>query len=319
MKIRSFFVLGLTAVLIGSLAACGNTPTKVTAESPILEKPAGTGIPESAVDGQAVGENVIILDARPAFAAAVAPLKQAQTLDWRDFTRRLQPRPLSLDGDLFFHTRRLARMGIGADSKVLVIGRGSEGEGEEGRLAWTLRYLGVSRTDFQSIEDFRPALQLENSPPPKEAAVWKPMANETLLETRAKFLERVKSARKFYLVEIAVKDRDIPWPQQMQFGLAQRVRFTQSDFFRMVKTNPTALRALFSGAVNDSAGLTTPASREPSADAARPDLIPVVVADPYGEMAAYATIMLRDLGMQASCACGGPADLFVEPKDLKAR
>lgn len=317
MTTQKLFTLGMTTLLTGFLSACGNAPTKVTAESPVLENPSGTGIPESAADGQAVGEQVIILDARPAFAAAVAPLKQAQTLEWRDFTRRLQPKPFSLDGDLFFHTRRLARMGISPDSKVLVIGRGSEGDGEEGRLAWTLRYLGVSRTDFQAIQDFRPAMQLESSPPPKEAPVWKPMTNETLLETRGKFIERVKAGRKFYLVEIAVKDRDIKWPQQMQFGSAQRVRFTQNDFFRMVKTNPTALRALFSGAVGDSVGLSVPASREPSADANRPDLIPVVVADPQGEMAAYVTMILRDLGMQASCACGGPTDLYVEPKDLK--
>lgn len=301
--------------LLTILGACAGAPTKVTESTPVLENPAGTGIPESAADGQAVSEQVIILDARPAFVAATHTIKQAQRLDWRDFTRRLAPRPNSLEGDLFFHSRRLARMGISPDSKVLVLGRGSEGDGEEGRLAWTLRYLGVTRTDFQNAADFRPAMQLGEIPPPKEAPVWKPEVNETLLETRAKFTERVKSGKKFYLVEVAVKDRDIKWPSQMQFGAAQRVRFTQADLFRMLKTNPMALRALFSGATTGEVGLTQPAAREPSSD--NPNLIPVVVTDPFGEMSGHLTLVLRDLGLQASCACAGPSDLFLEPKDLK--
>lgn len=330
----------LTILVIGAVtvSGCSSGPTKVSETTPILENPAGTGIPESPAEGTAVSDQVVLLDARPAFVAATAPIKQAQRLDWRDFTRRIAPRPNGLEGDLFFHTRRLARMGINPESKVLILGRGAAGDGEEGRLAWTLRYLGVSRADFQNVDDYRPQLQLGDAPPPKEVAVWKPELNETLLETRAKFLERVKSGRKFYLVEIAVKGREIPWPSQMPFGAAQRVRFTQADLFRMIQSNPMALRALFSGASRSevaspetSASGTTAgaaagsspdsASGAKSASAATPSgsetLIPLVVVDPFGEMAAHTTVLLRDMGVQASCACAGPNDLFLEPKDLK--
>lgn len=293
---------------------CASKPTQVVEKSQVLESAAGTGLPESTVDGKPLNEEVVLLDARPAFVAAVSKIKQAQILDWRDFTRRVAPRPNALEGDLFFHTRRLARMGIAPETKVLVLGRGMEGDGEEGRLAWTLRYLGVARVDFQNVEDYRAQMQTHESPAPKEMPVWRPILNENMLETRAELIARVKSGQKFYFVELTQKDREIRWPDQMQWGAAQRVKFTQADFLRMVKTNPESLRSLFSGAMP-----TSPAtqSEDPTATTSPVEVHQLVVVDPAGEMAGYATAALRDLGFQASCACSGASEYIVEPKDLR--
>ena len=45
----------------------------------------------------------------------------------------------------------LARAGIAPDSSVVVLGRGLQGEGEEGRIAWMLAYLGVPNIQFANI------------------------------------------------------------------------------------------------------------------------------------------------------------------------
>lgn len=290
MVLKRFGCVVAAGMILGGLG-CQSAPTVVTEQTQVLESDAGTGLPDAG-EGQILRRDVILLDARPAFVSAVSPIRQAQTLDWRDFTRRVSPRPNSMDADLFFHTRRLARMGIGPDSKVLVIGRGAEGDGEEGRLAWTLRYLGVRETNFASVDAFRPQLQAYDSTPPKEAPIWKPLPQETLLETRSKLMSRVRSGDKFYLVEISAKDQPVAWPEKMQFGNAQRVKFTQSEFLKFGQTQSESLKAQL-----------------PDAN------LEVVVIDPLGELAAYGTSFLQNLGYNASCACMGEKEYFFTAAD----
>lgn len=287
---RSVLLGAVLGVLLTGLG-CQSPPTVVTEQTQVLESASGTGLPETG-ENQMLQRDVILLDARPAFASTVSPIRQAQTLDWRDFTRRVAPRPNSMDADLFFHARRLARMGIGPDSKVLILGRGVEGEGEEGRLAWTLRYLGVREANFASIEAFRPQLQTYDSTPPKEAPIWKPIPQETLLETRSKLMNRVRTGNPFYLVELTAKDQSIPWPEKMQFGNAQRVKFNHADFLNLAQTNPQALKAQL-----------------PDAN------LEVVVIDPDGEMAGYGTTVLQNLGYTVSCACQGAPEYFFTAAD----
>lgn len=303
------FVASLMAVVVTTVTGCQAAPTKVVEESQVIDATGSTGLPDvSGTPGQVLQEEIVLLDARPAFISATSPIKQAQTIDWRDFTRRIAPRPNAMDGDLFFHARRLARMGIAPETRVLVLGRGAEGDGEEGRLAWTLRYLGLTRVDFQPADDFRPQLQVNQSPRLKEAPIWKPILDESLLETRSELIAKVKSDKRFYFVELTAKDRDLKFPDSMQFGAAQRVKFSQSDFLKMATSNPSALRSLFSGAVP-----TAPdGSPDPTAES-----LAIVVIDPFGEMAGYATMVLRGLGYPASCACSGSSEYLVEPKDLK--
>lgn len=178
-------------------------------------------------------------------------------------------------------------MGIAPDSKVLVLGRGIDGDGEEGRLAWTLRYLGVIKVGIANLEELRPQMQQADSAPPKEVPIWKPELNELLLETRSEFYERVRAGEKFFILEIG----QIPWPSSMKFGAAEKIQIPNVDLLRKSEGKAAELKALIPEAAVGA---------------------PIVVVDNTGELAAYATVKLRDLGFNASCACSGWKDLSPE-------
>lgn len=289
--------IGLWGLLL--ITACAAEPTRITESAPVFKEDLAVPVADPMIEKveTAVASEVILLDARPSFVTAVAPIRQARTLDWRDFTRRIAPQPNALEGDLFFHTRRLARMGIGPDSQVLILGRGVDGDGEEGRLAWTLRYLGVNKVEFKSADQYRPQMQVFASPEVKEAPMWKPELKEELLETHSKWLERIKTRQKFYVLELSTREREIKWPEQMEWGAAQRVKLNFLDFMKMVAANPDGFKSLFASV----------------------EALPIVVMDPVGEISGYATALLRDQGLKASCGCQGAAGYFVLPKDLTVK
>ena len=69
--------------------------------------------------------------------------------------------------DLFKVTRRLALLGISPNKKIVVVGNGAKGEGEEGRLAWTLLYLGIPHVQVVGLEHFKNQLVNTEAPPLK--------------------------------------------------------------------------------------------------------------------------------------------------------
>lgn len=127
-----------------------------------------------------ITDQTVIVDARPAFDYSLAHINGSLALRWQDFTQREEARKGLLEGDLFFHARRLARMGIDPSTPVIVVGRGPFGEGEEGRVAWTLKYLGLKDVKFVHVDAFKlPHSQAEAAPRPAKP-LWKPSLQEDL-------------------------------------------------------------------------------------------------------------------------------------------
>ncbi|MBI4818370.1 MAG: sulfurtransferase [Deltaproteobacteria bacterium] len=86
------------------------------------------------------GRGAVILDARG--SAAKAPfVRGTRVVDWMDMRDGIG-RTGRLDDDLSAVARELERAGARWDRKVYVIGAMGHGWGEEGRIWWTLRYLG---------------------------------------------------------------------------------------------------------------------------------------------------------------------------------
>lgn len=129
------------------LSACQTQPTKVYENSRVL-------IPEATVKELSLSNKTIFIDARSHFLFNLSHMPGALNLSWEEFTEPNGKFKGRLVKDLYFATRRLARLGIGPDSSVVVIGDGKNGNGEEGRLAWTLRYLGVNDVNFASKDYF---------------------------------------------------------------------------------------------------------------------------------------------------------------------
>jgi thiosulfate/3-mercaptopyruvate sulfurtransferase len=75
------------------------------------------------------------------------------------------------------------------------VGRGLQGGGEEGRVAWTLRYLGVQNVKFASIDYFSMPLTAAEAPPKAPAVIWKPEINEDLQISRSEFVHEMMSPR----------------------------------------------------------------------------------------------------------------------------
>lgn len=171
-----FFLLALLFV-----AACTTQPTRVR-ETPERQMESAAQMLEPIK----MTEQTVVIDARPRFDYSMAHIPRSVPLQWSDFT---EPEPAQrgvVQNDVFAIARRLARAGIGPDSHVVVVGRGPGGDGEEGRIAWMLAYLGVKRVQFAGIDSFR--VRMTNAVeqnPPASVPVWKPEPIESLNVTRA--------------------------------------------------------------------------------------------------------------------------------------
>jgi len=140
-----------------------------------------------------IDASTVVLDARPAFDHSLSHIPKSISLHWSDFTQAQPDRARGLlQSDHFALARRLARLGLTPESKVVVVGRGLKGEGEEGRLAWTLRFLGIKQVRAAPISFFQAAMTNQPSVPFLPAAIWKPEVNERLLATREELFAVIK-------------------------------------------------------------------------------------------------------------------------------
>lgn len=167
------------------MVACQQAPTKVYQTSPTQTKE-GAGKGEIQLSPQTV-----IVDARPAFEYSVSHLNGSILLRPEDFNQKEEKFRGLLDLDHFTLARRLARLGIGPETPVVVVGRGVQGHGEEGRVAWTFKRLGLHNVRFAAIDYFSIPLSSAEAPPRENVAIWKPEEDESLEVTRTDFLKAV--------------------------------------------------------------------------------------------------------------------------------
>ena len=170
---------------------CQQKPTKVYQSVPTQVKEQETGKPAEIK----LTEQTFLVDARPAFDYSVAHLNGSINLRPEDFTQKEEAVQGLLDKDLFGLARYLARKGISPETPIGVVGRGLQGGGEEGRVAWTLQYLGVKNVRFAAIDYFSMPLTTAEAPPKAAAVIWKPELNEGLLITRNEFINEMMKPR----------------------------------------------------------------------------------------------------------------------------
>lgn len=171
------FLFGLVCGLaVLALSGCMTKPTKSFEQQPLIKK-----------DLSSLPADVVLIDARPSFQYQLAHPSGAIGMSWQDFSQKSEPFLGVLEKDLFFHSRRLARMGIGPESSVVVLGNGQQGQGEEGRIAWTLKVLGIKKVQIAHIDHFRMA-NSQSEPPPRAALpIWKPESPEAWEIGKAEF------------------------------------------------------------------------------------------------------------------------------------
>ncbi len=158
---RFFGVFELCYLMIFSsifLLSCQTKPTKMYESQELKSRLQAMG---DIYNNQNIQQ--VIVDARPAFDFNLSKINGSINLRWEEFTQRDEELRGVFERDLYFHSRRLARYGINPETPVTIVGRGLQGGGEEGRLAWTLKYMGIKNVRFLHIDAF------DRSPSVKEA------------------------------------------------------------------------------------------------------------------------------------------------------
>lgn len=110
-------------------------------------------------------DNIVVLDARSAFDYGLNRVVGSHHFPWENLAES------SNTGEILRDKRKLAQRlslyGLTPDKSIVVVGQGPSGHGEEGRLAWTLVYLGYHDVQTASIEMFRKNLTQMATPTPK--------------------------------------------------------------------------------------------------------------------------------------------------------
>jgi thiosulfate/3-mercaptopyruvate sulfurtransferase len=182
MRNRLALVLSVGLLLSG----CVTPPTKTYQKNEAKTQTSDTQL--------RLSDQTVLTDARLPFEYAVSHVNGSYNMLWTDFTHREEWRRGVLEGDLFFHARRLARLGLDPKTPIVVIGKGLQGQGDEGRLAWTLMVLGFSDVQLSHIDSLNRTWTKDEAPALEPKAVWKPEVQENLWIERKDFLAQAMTA-----------------------------------------------------------------------------------------------------------------------------
>lgn len=295
-------IRALVVLICVALAGCATKETKTSESEP---RAFGT----HTAGAVKFTPETIILDARPAFEFSTAHIPRSVNVAWSDYTEAEPAQRGIIQHDTFGAARRLARLGIGPQSAVVVVGDGESGGGEEGRVAWMLAYLGVENVQFARIDSLKPRLTNEpEAHPPAAVPIWKPEVREDLNATRDEVLFAinqnafvkpasykgaparmyrfidVRSARAYLGKEGLGRTKTLP--------NLEAINIPWKEFFTPdMRANAETLRKL------KSMGYGSPNER-------------VIVLDEDGVASAAVTMLLRDYGFStAANASGGYLDL----------
>lgn len=114
-----------------------------------------------------IKDDTVVVDVRSNFDYTMAHIPNSIHLQWEDFAQVRGAVPGLIQADVGRVTKRLALKGIGPTSEVVIVGKGLDGQGEEGRMAWTLFYLGVSKVQISDIKIFDKMMTNIQSSPSK--------------------------------------------------------------------------------------------------------------------------------------------------------
>jgi len=227
-----------------------------------------------------IDERTILVDARPPFAHSLSHPSRSLSIQWSDFTEKEAPFEGTLEKDLFFHARRLARMGIGPDSDILVLGSGRAGTGEEGRLAWTFRRMGLKKVRFASLESIRATMTNQEAPPPTEVPTWKPQEDASLEIKRLDAIAEIQKEKAEILVIDVREEKDY---------------LASADLFHKMNLAPKLINIPWAEFLNEFGTASTKVEAKLRAIGVAKSAR-ILVIDEKGVKSAGATLVLRDLG-----------------------
>jgi thiosulfate/3-mercaptopyruvate sulfurtransferase len=175
--------LKMTVVLIAAVG-CQQAPTKISQTAEIDKNI----LLRNASGPVAIDDFTILIDARAPFEYSVAHVPGAINLQWQDFAQPNSGLPGRVPSDLTPLAQRLALFGISPTSKVIVMGNGRAGLGEEGRVAWSLVQMGIKNVQLIHVDYFRSGLTNAEPSPRANAKPWLPLPNKFMVADRKEVL-----------------------------------------------------------------------------------------------------------------------------------
>jgi len=163
------------AMVVAFAVGCQHSPTRVT-ETREVDVSLLVQNTEGPVT---VTEKTVIVDARTAFDYSLAHIPSSVHIQWQDLR----------SSDLRALGRRLALKGIDRSSQVLVVGNGKLGRGEEGRVAWTLLFLGLNDVQVASVRGFKVEHPLDSNKLLPNKPIWTPELRTQILSDKAEGLK----------------------------------------------------------------------------------------------------------------------------------
>lgn len=166
-----------------------------------------------------VTEETVILDARPPFEFAVIHHPKAVNVQWTDFADVSGPYPGLLRSDLSQEARRLALLGVTPETLVIVTGQGVRGRGEEGRLAWTLFYLGINRVQIVDTDKLGARYSNLLPPPRPNAEPWEPVLRPTIMAQKNEVIRVAtsKSNNREHILDVRSKEEYFSKNRQLEY------------------------------------------------------------------------------------------------------
>lgn len=171
---RYFLTFGIVLVL---LVGCQQQPTKIYRSG----QPSDVEWTKSLNRPIELNAETILVDARPRLATGLTKVPRAIPVHWDDFTRRFKSSRGPLEADLDGIAKRLALKGIAPNHPVVVLGEGPKGDGEEGRLAWMLMYLGFPDVQTSTIAALTLRVTTDEEPPIENLKPWKLATRDSLM------------------------------------------------------------------------------------------------------------------------------------------
>jgi thiosulfate/3-mercaptopyruvate sulfurtransferase len=281
-------ILGLSFFLW----SCQTPPTKVKENLTV-----GPNADHSRV----ITPSTVVLDARPLFSYVGGHIPGAQPVRWDFFGTPENHGVLRSDSEAM--ARELSRLGVSPDTHVVVVGLGKSGSGEEGRVAWTLSYLGVKNVAFAREASFALKRKAGEAEPIANVPPWEPQVDLSLKVDKKELSRALRTNNPLYRI------------------------IDVSSVNEYLGRNPESRRHPDIGAVNipwtefidDDDKPSRPIVSQLSSIGIGPDKRVVLICE-EGVRSALATEVLRELGYKnAGNFAGGFKELFSESKKKSAK
>ncbi|MCB0413237.1 MAG: hypothetical protein KDD50_02825 [Bdellovibrionales bacterium] len=149
-----------------------------------------------------IGENTKVIDVRSPFHYSLYHVPHSINLSWQEFANTKNHRFRSDREDV---ARRLARLGIAPNKRVVILDQGQQGHGEAGRLALTLYDLGIRDVQIAALSYFPKKNMVQKKPEKiKNSEYWKASEDSKVMVDRDQLIRALKgnTQKKAFVIDV---------------------------------------------------------------------------------------------------------------------